>query len=180
MVRVAVATHADHELRQMYAEHASAVFRFVLRLNGNDRGAAEDVVQDTFVRAWQHRAALLDNESSIRPWLFTVARRLVIDQHRRRSARPEEVGGEASERTLLALAGNDDEIEAGLNRIVVVEALSALSRDHQDVIMQTYFAGRTVTEAAAALGVPTGTVKSRTHYAMQALRLALTERGVAL
>jgi RNA polymerase sigma-70 factor, ECF subfamily len=180
MVRVAVAAHAEHELRQMYDEHATAVFRFVLRLNGSDRGGAEDVVQDTFVRAWQHRAALLDHGASIRPWLFTVARRLLIDQHRRRSARPDEIGGEASERTLQAVAGDDDEIEAGLNRIVVGEALSSLSRDHQDVLLQTYFAQRTVNEAAAALGVPSGTVKSRTHYAMQALRIALTERGVQL
>lgn len=170
---------AETQLRALYDEHASALFGFVLRLTDGDRGRAEDVVQDTLVRAWQHRDRLQAGQGPVRPWLFTVARRLAIDAHRRRVARPDEIGGESAEQALLAVA-DADQVEAGLDRIVVLDALSALSAEHRDVIMQTYYAGRTVAEAAHLLGVPSGTVKSRTFYALKALRLALTERGVTL
>ncbi|WP_368671776.1 sigma-70 family RNA polymerase sigma factor [Jatrophihabitans endophyticus] len=168
---------AEARLRALYDEHATALLGFALRLTGGDRGRAEDVVQDTLVRAWQNRAALDGAAGSIRPWLFTVARRIAIDQHRRRNARPQEVTGTAGDVALMSAADSAD-VEAGLDRIVVLDALSALSPDHRDVIVQTYYAGRTVAEAAQQLGVPVGTVKSRSFYALKALRLALAERGV--
>ncbi len=170
---------AEQALRALYDEHARPLFGFALRLTGGDHGQAEDVVQDTLVRAWQHRETLDRSHGSLRPWLYTVARRLAIDAHRRRSARPTEIVGEPADRTLMSLADATD-VEAGLDRIVVLDALSALSAEHRDVIMHTYYAGRTVAEAATELGIPAGTVKSRTFYALKALRLALTERGVTL
>jgi RNA polymerase sigma-70 factor (ECF subfamily) len=65
-----------------------------------------------------------------------------------------------------------------LDRIVVVDALAALSPEHRAVIVETYYRGRTVAEAAQVLGIPPGTVKSRCYYALRALKLALAERGV--
>lgn len=168
---------AEAQLRELYDEHATALLGFALRLTAGDRGRAEDIVQDTIVRAWQNRAALDSGERSIRPWLFTVARRIAVDAHRRRSARPSEVTGTAGDIALMSAADSTD-VEAGLDRIVVLDALAALSTDHRDVLMQTYYAGRTVVEAAQLLGVPVGTVKSRSFYALKALRLALAERGV--
>ena len=169
---------AEAHLRALYDEHARALFAHVLQVTGGDRGRAEDIVQETFVRAWHHRQALDASRGPVRPWLFTVARRIAIDHHRRRQARPQELGGAAGDAALLSVPDVAD-IEAGLDRIVVLDALSALSSEHRDVIMQTYYAGRTVTEAARLLGIPAGTVKSRTYYALKALKLALVERGVS-
>lgn len=60
----------------------------------------------------------------------------------------------------------------------VAEALTSLRPDHREVLVETYFRGRSVSETAATLGIPAGTVKSRTFYALKALRLALQERGL--
>lgn len=169
---------ADQDLLSaFYAEHASALLRYVLRLTAGDRGRAEDIVQETFVRAWQNPQVLDASRGPVRPWLFTVARRIAIDDYRRRESRPHEVGGEQGDNALRTIAGDGD-LEAGLDRIVLLEALSALSAEHREVLVHTYYAGKTVVEAAAALQIPIGTVKSRTFYALKALRLALTERGV--
>lgn len=177
MVVIEVEDPAQQQLRALYDEHAAPLLSFAMHLSAGDRGRAEDIVQDTLVRAWQSRHTFDPGQGSMRPWLFTVARRIAIDQHRRRTSRPTEIGGAAADIALMSAADADD-VEAGLDRIVVLDALSALSAEHRDVIMQTYYAGRSVAEAAQQLGVPAGTVKSRTFYALKALKLALTERGV--
>jgi RNA polymerase sigma-70 factor (ECF subfamily) len=144
-----------------------------LRLVDGDRGRAEDVVQETLLRAWRHPEAMAAERGSPRPWLFAVARRIAVDAHRRRRARPQEVGDD-----ILAQLPTQDDVDRALDGWLVADALAALSPAHREVLVQTYFAGRSVAEAAEVLGVPSGTVKSRTHYALQALRLALLERGV--
>ncbi|MGH3320437.1 MAG: sigma-70 family RNA polymerase sigma factor [Streptosporangiaceae bacterium] len=164
----------DELIRALYAEHAGPLLGYVLRLNGGDRGRAEDVVQETLVRAWRHPEALRSGRGSIRPWLFTVARNLVVDAHRARKARP----SEADDRGLVAVAG-DDEIDRAVESWAVADALATLRPEHRAVLAETYYRGRSVADAASALGIPTGTVKSRTYYALRALRLALEERGFA-
>jgi RNA polymerase sigma-70 factor (ECF subfamily) len=79
---------------------------------------------------------------------------------------------------MLAVLPGLDDVEATLDRVVVTEALDSLSREHRAVIVETYYRGRSVAEAAAVLGIPPGTVKSRCYYALRALKLALAERGV--
>jgi RNA polymerase sigma-70 factor, ECF subfamily len=171
-----VTTRASGEelLRELFDEHAPALLAYSLRLTDGDRGRAEDVVQETLLRAWTHPDAMAPERGSPRPWLFAVARRVAVDAHRRRIARPREVGDEP----LAMVADPVDELERALESWLVADALSALSPAHREVLLQTYFHGRTVSEAAQILGVPGGTIKSRTHYALQALRLALLERGV--
>ena len=71
-------------MRVLYDEHAAALWRYAMRLTG-DRARAEDVVQETLLRAWQHPEVVDDAERSARAWLFTVARNMIIDE--RRSAR---------------------------------------------------------------------------------------------
>jgi RNA polymerase sigma-70 factor (ECF subfamily) len=164
----------EEGLRALYDGHAPVLLAYALRLTGGDRARAEDIVQETLLRAWRHLEVLDDSAGSVRPWLFTVAQRLAIDAHRARGARPPETGDAA-----LAAVPSLDDVEASLDRIVVADALQALSDDHRAVIVETYYRGRSVTEAARVLGVPPGTVKSRCYYALRALKLALAERGVS-
>jgi RNA polymerase sigma-70 factor, ECF subfamily len=160
-------------LRALYDAHAIALLGYAMRLCGGDRARAEDLVQETLVRAWRHLDVLDPSAAPVRPWLFTVAQHLAIDAHRAREARPHEVGEAA-----LAGVSGLDELGAVLDRIVVVDALASLSPEHRAVIVETYYRGRTVAEAARVLGIPPGTVKSRCYYALRALKLALAERGV--
>ncbi|HET9076602.1 MAG TPA: sigma-70 family RNA polymerase sigma factor [Acidimicrobiales bacterium] len=163
---------ADEQmLRALCAEHAGALLGYATRLTGGDRGRAEDIVQETLLRAWRHPQALDPARGSLRPWLLTVARRIAIDEHRARRARPYEV--ELEPRDLGVAPDRLDEALAGW---LVEDALSTLSPEHRAVLTETYLRGRSVDEAARALGIPSGTVKSRCYYALRALRLALQER----
>ncbi|QHC67334.1 sigma-70 family RNA polymerase sigma factor [Rathayibacter sp. VKM Ac-2759] len=158
-------------LRALHDEHSAALWRFVLRLTG-DRHLAEDVVQEALLRAWKHPEILAQGESAARSWLYTVARNLVIDD--RRSARHAREFGtdEVPER---AHADRTDQV---LDAWLLSDALSGISHDHRAVIVHAYYGGRSVSEIAELLGIAPGTVKSRMHYGMRALKLALQERGV--
>ena len=79
---------------------------------------------------------------------------------------------------MLAAIPGLDEVEHTLDRVVVTDALRSLSPEHRAVLVETYYRGRSVAEAATVLGIPPGTVKSRCYYALRALGLALAERGV--
>jgi RNA polymerase sigma-70 factor, ECF subfamily len=162
----------DAFVRALYAEHGGALLRYALHLTGGDRQKAEDLVQETIVRAWRHPEALADRPA--RPWLFAVARNLAVDAYRARQSRPPETGQEAFD-TLPA----HDDADRTLESWAVAEALASLRPDHRSVIVETYYRGCSVAEAAATLGIPAGTVKSRTYYALKALKLALQERGLA-
>ncbi|MEV0679679.1 sigma-70 family RNA polymerase sigma factor [Actinosynnema sp. NPDC050436] len=168
-------TAADEALiRSLYEEHGRALLAYATRLTG-DRAAAEDVVQETLVRAWRHPDALVNGKGSVRGWLLTVARNLVTDRIRARAARPREVP-----ETPATPPVERDHAESVVDSVVVLEALDRLSSDHRDVLVEIYFRGRSVSEAAQALGVPPGTVKSRSHYALRALRETFTGQRVAL
>ena len=168
-----VGSAEDAALRALYEQHAGPLFAYALRLTGGDRGRSEDIVQETLLRAWRHPQALDPERGPVRSWLFTVARNIAVDAHRARKARPQEVGDEA-----LAVVPAVDEIEQALDRWLIADALATLSVEHRAVLVETYYRGRSVAEASATLGVPAGTIKSRTFYALRALRLALEERGV--
>ena len=108
-----MAPHRDDDerlLRALFDDHASALLGYALRLTGGDRGRAEDVVQETLLRAWRHPQAVDPRRGPVRPWLFTVARRIAIDDHRARTRRPEET----SDGALTVLASSEDEIEHAL------------------------------------------------------------------
>jgi len=168
-----VDTADEAALRALYDEHAGALLGYATRLTGGDRGRAEDIVQETLLRAWRHRQAI-DDSKPIRPWLFTVAHHVAVDAHRARAARPHEVDD-----AVLNTVPAAGEIDASLDRLLMADAMGALSAEHRAVLVETYYRGRSVNEAGEVLGIPAGTVKSRTFYALRALKLALTEREVA-
>lgn len=171
---VADRTSRDEDLmRALYAEHAGPLLAFVSRLVAGDRQRAEDVVQETLLRAWRNADRLRGSPSSVRPWLVTVARRIVIDGHRSRQARPQEV--DAGPLNVVPAA---DEIDRALRLMTISDALGDLSEAHREALIETYFKGRTVNEAAEALGVPPGTVRSRVFYALRSMKVSLEERGV--
>ncbi|MDK0523613.1 sigma-70 family RNA polymerase sigma factor [Streptomyces sp. ML-6] len=162
-------TTDERTLADLQREHGAALFRFLLGLTFGDRQRAEDLLQETLVRAWQHPEAFDAPYASMRPWLFTVARRLAIDARRSRQARPAEVG----DVVLETAADGEDTAEATVSALDVREAVRALSPDHREVLVQMYFRGLTVNETAQALGIPPGTVKSRSYYALRRLARSL-------
>ncbi len=160
-------------MTRLHEEHGTALWHFCLRLVGNDRARAEDVVQETLLRAWRHRAVLEGSPPAVRSWLYTVARNIVIDQWRSSRDHAETpVADVPDDRTV------DDTTDQMLLSWVVAEAVTRLSPEHRAVLLECYYRGRPVSDAARRLGIPEGTVKSRTHYALRALRLALEEMGV--
>ena len=157
-------------MRALYAEHGPALTGYVTRITG-DRQRAEDIVQETLFRAWRKSSALDVGTASLRSWLFTVAHNLAIDEHRANAARSEDTTAEPAD---VPVGG---QLDRALETWQITEALAMLSKDHREALIETYFRGRSVAEAAAILGVPPGTVKSRTYYALRSLRAALEERG---
>ncbi|MBM7783863.1 sigma-70 family RNA polymerase sigma factor [Tenggerimyces flavus] len=166
---------ADEELiRELYTEHAGPLLGYVLRLVRGDRQRAEDVVQETLLRAWRHPESLDPARGSLRVWLATVARNIVVDGERARRARPYEVGEDA----LSVVPADGNEIDKAMLAWEVMEVLAELAPHHREVVVEVYYRGRSVAEAASVLGVPPGTVKSRTYYALRQLKLLLEERGM--
>lgn len=161
-------------MRVLYDEHAAALWRYALRLTG-DQARAEDVVQETLLRAWRHPEVTSDVDRSARAWLFTVARNLIIDE--RRSARYRHETGTADVEAVADRTG-PDEVDAALDKLLLGTALSSLSEDHRAVILRAYYQGWSIAQTAADLHIAEGTVKSRLHYAVRALRLNLQEMGV--
>jgi RNA polymerase sigma-70 factor, ECF subfamily len=161
-------------MRVLYDEHAAALWRYALRLTG-DQARAEDVVQETLLRAWQHPEVADDSERSARAWLFTVARNMIIDE--RRSARfRNEVGSLDESRTVERAA--PDEVNTALDRLLISDAMAQLSPEHRAVIRRSYYLGWSTAQIAEDLDIAEGTVKSRLHYAIRALRLTMQEMGV--
>jgi RNA polymerase sigma-70 factor, ECF subfamily len=164
----------DEQLGELYEEHSAALLTFVSRLTMGDSQWAEDVVQETLIRAWRTMVSAQTGQPPVRAWLFTVARRIVIDGIRRRSVRPPEVKDPA----VLDYIADGDQIDAMLTSVTVSDALMALSATHREVLLEVYIRGSKIDEASQVLGIPPGTVKSRLHYALRALRLACEERGL--
>jgi RNA polymerase sigma-70 factor, ECF subfamily len=161
---------ADAAIRELYASHAQALRRYVERFCP-DPASADDIVQETFIRAWRHLPQLSSVDRPVRPWLFRVARNLLIDADRAARSRPSTVRAQAT-----AEEGRDD---TGLNRVldqqIMADALHQLSPAHRAVLVETFYRGRTLAKVARELGIPDSTARSRLHYALQALRRQLED-----
>ncbi|MFD8796853.1 sigma-70 family RNA polymerase sigma factor [Streptomyces vinaceus] len=151
--------------------HRAPLMRFAIRLTRGDRYRAEDIVQETLLRAWRRPPATVPagDDERLLAWLYTVARNLAVDLHRRDRAVP--VGAVPPQ--LLDRAAADDVADRVVDRQLVRKALDGLSDEHREVIVRVHLCDRPGEETARELGVSPGTVKSRTHYALRALRREL-------
>jgi RNA polymerase sigma-70 factor, ECF subfamily len=161
---------ADAAIRQLYSSHARALHGYVERFCP-DRTSADDIVQETFIRAWRHLPQLTADERPIRPWLFRVARNLLIDANRAAQARPLTVPGPSAED-----AWTQPGLDQVLDRELVSTALQHLSPAHQSVLVERFYRGATLVMVARQLGIPHGTARSRLHYALLALRQQLQQQ----
>ncbi len=146
---------------------------YVLRRTG-DRDRVDDLVQEVLLRAWRRADTFDPSRGEVRGWLIGIARNVVIDAARADAARPRTV----SDEPLLHLVTAPDAVDGAVDGWVVQEALSRLSEAHRTVLHQLYYRRLTTAEAAQESGVPQGTVKSRSTYALRALRLVLEEMEV--
>lgn len=158
-------------IRALYEEHSRWLITYAVRATG-DRRLAEDLVQETFLRAWRHPESFT-RDTEANGWLYTVLRNLIFDRARSQAVRPAEIpmAGDSPSATLV----QPNHAQTSVDSIVVYQAVSRLSEHQRRVLYELYFQGRTSAEAAAVLGVPEGTVKSRTHSALQALRRMVVE-----
>lgn len=161
----------DELIRALHDAHGPALLRYAVRLT-SDHALAQDVVQESLLRAWKRPAILEQSDDSTRAWLFTVVRNLIIDD--RRSARH----AHELHTDRLPDAGVPDKTESVLDAWLLSDALSTLSIEHRKAVVSAYYLGCSVAEIARQEDIPEGTVKSRMHYALRALRLALQERGI--
>ncbi|WP_184739854.1 sigma-70 family RNA polymerase sigma factor [Arthrobacter sp. AZCC_0090] len=154
----------------IYRDHGTALRRFVLSCTP-DAHLAEDVVQETILRVWQHAPQIT---GSLRSYLFRTARNVIIDNYRKAQRRP----AEAAERDMADPEEATERVDELLNRVLMEEALLRLSTEHREVLIALHYERFTVNEAALRLNIPRGTVKSRAFYAVRALRTILDEMGV--
>jgi len=171
--RAEVGTDLSREpgLRTAWTAHADELYGFARRALG-DPAAAEDALQETFVRAWRS-ADRYDPSRPLRPWLFAILRNVVVDEARSRGLRP--VPQDWRPR---AFAGEpEDTLDRAMDAWMVEEALRRINPDHRAVLVETYYRGRSYADVAARMGIPEGTARSRAFYGLRSLRLALDEMG---
>lgn len=174
---LAVSLADEDGVAAAYREHGPELYRFVLRGLG-DSGAAQDVVQETFVRAWRAGDRFDPELSSLRGWLFAIARNAMVDHRRAAAARPWQQALIDPVAPEVDLASTIDPIDGLLRRWVVEEALQRLSPEHRSAIVETYLKGRLYEDVAAEQQVPIGTLRSRVFYGLKALRIVMDELGV--
>ncbi|GAB7036412.1 sigma-70 family RNA polymerase sigma factor [Catenuloplanes niger JCM 9533] len=160
-------------LENLYREHGTALMVTLTRVTG-DAHLAADLLQETAIRAWQHPDARNEAGTWNRAWLLTVARRIAIDHVRAARVRVVMVGDEHLESRAARV---DDEARRTIDRMEVRAAIASLPDNSRKILVGAYFEGRSVAELAGSLGIPEGTVKSRTFYALKSLRTALIRRG---
>lgn len=159
-------TAANDRINALHAAHSAGLLRFLMNLTHGDRQTAEDLLQETMLRAWRHVDRLPTEFAGERRWLFTVARRLVIDLVRARQSRPTETPVLDMDWATTA----EDTTEAAVATQSMLTAFHNLSDAHRGVLSDLHFRGETPGAVAEKLRVPVGTVKSRAHYALRALR----------
>ncbi len=152
----------EDAVRALYRKHAGAVMTVAMSVLGN-RDLAAEAVQQTFLNAWK-AAATFDPSREIAPWLYSIARRAAIDVHRKES-RPTQSGHEEETEVAVHSPG----IEQAWEAWEVRTALDKLNNEEREVVRLSHFEGLSHSEIGAKLGLPLGTIKSRSHRAHKRL-----------
>lgn len=160
----------DRSLIELWRIHGTVLMRFALKLTLGDKYRAEDIVQETLLRAWRHPEVVDGHAETIRPWLFTVCRHVAIDQWRAKSRHDNNI----VEDQLTDRPNPVDRIDQAMTAMDVRSALAHLTPEHRQVLVELYYLGRSVAEVAALLSIPEGTVKSRTYYGLRQLKRLLS------
>jgi RNA polymerase sigma-70 factor, ECF subfamily len=155
-------------LTALFERYRVPVYRAALAVTG-DPGVSEEVLMDTFGRAFLHRRRLRADVSPL-PWLHKVAVNLCYSRLGRKRLPSSPVTDLVAERLVDASAGPAVNAEWSELRIIVREGIERLSDKHRDVVILYYLEGRSLQETADELGLPLGTVKSRLHHALRDLR----------
>lgn len=153
--------------------HYDAIFGYLYRLSGGDRARAEDWTQETFLRALRSLATY-DPQRAFTTWLYAIATNIVRDHAasadaRRVSTAPDD----ADDRWDADDPPLDASLIADADARAVAEALASLTDTQREAVVLVYYQGVSLREAADALGIPLGTVKSRLWYAIARLRQAM-------
>lgn len=146
--------------RTAYSTHGGELYRFALACLHDD-AAAQDVVQETVVRAWRAADRFDPKRASLRTWLFAIARNVVRDAAARRTRK---------DVTATAPTPARDPASQVIDRDLVERALLTLGREHREAIVETYLRDRPYREVAAQLGVSEGTLRSRVFHGLKQLR----------
>ncbi|WFE25462.1 sigma-70 family RNA polymerase sigma factor [Solwaraspora sp. WMMD791] len=157
----------DGALRELYETQAAPLLGYVVRLTNGDRHRAEDILQETLLRAWRNPQARSDDGRWGQQWLFTVARNLAID-HLRTARQTQPVDEHADP---------DNPVDRILDAAEVRVAIASLPDRWRSVLVEVYLRDRPGAQVAEMLGIPVGTVKSRLFHALRALRQELHARG---
>ncbi len=164
-------------IRSAFRDHGGELYGVALRLTA-DRQLAEELVQETFLRAWRARNRFDPARASLRTWLFSILRNLVVDAGRARRLRPSEAL--PPDEIEAALGGDlaEEHLESTLLAWQVEEALRRVRPEHRQALVEVYLRDQRASEVASRLELPEGTVRSRCYYGLRSLRLALEELGV--
>jgi RNA polymerase sigma-70 factor (ECF subfamily) len=147
----------------LYQRYARPVFALALRRLG-DRGRAEDAVQETFASVWRSAKSYRSDRGPGAPWLYAVARNAIVDRRRALGPTPAEPVDEPSND-----AGPDERAEASWTAWRVHRALAELPDQERKLIELAYWGGLSQSEIADFVGIPLGTVKTRTRSALSRL-----------
>ena len=154
-------------VRMVYEQYGRLVFAIAYKLLGN-RSLAEEATQQTFVSAWR-ASAVFDPARELGPWLATIARRCAIDIHRREARRSADVDLAAVDPSAPELVTMSASIESAYEVWEVRRVLDELSPEDREMVRLSHFEGLSHPEIADRLGVPVGTVKSRSFRAHRRL-----------
>jgi RNA polymerase sigma-70 factor (ECF subfamily) len=167
--------HGDKAAMQgLFVRHQVRVYRFVLRLLGNE-ALAEDVTSEVFLDVWRRSAARFEGRASVSTWLLAIARYKALEARGRNNTELDETALD----TVPDLAdGPEESVQKKDRSATLRQCLAALSVEHREIVDLVYYHEKSVEEAAAILDIPTNTVKTRMFYARKRLAGLLMEAGL--
>ncbi|QSF48005.1 sigma-70 family RNA polymerase sigma factor [Paenibacillus tianjinensis] len=165
-------------LEMLYDRYEGIIYSFAHRIV-KDSMAAEEVMQELFMRIWKNAEQYDSAKGKLSTWMFTVTRNIAIDQLRKKNSGIPQQSAGSEELQQIRDTGTmtEDMVELMMVGEQVREALQELSRDQQQVVDLIYYQGLTQQEVAIRVAVPLGTVKSRVRLAMKQLQKRLIHWG---